>query len=181
MIAGLLVGHSLAYRLAIPDAHTRADALANSGHRYLAYTPLAITVCFGVLLAALILRAVLAFRGVPSRPAASPAIVLLSPLAFVAQELAERLIYSGHLSWTAVVQPSFLMGLALQLPFALTALLLAWLLDSAAAAVGRALASREEPLLSAFVPAPVCVPVTPRPAGLARGYGERAPPFWHQP
>ena len=136
MIAGLLVGHSLAYRLAIPDAHTRADALAHSGHGYLAYTPLALMVSLGVLLAALALRALAAFRGELRRPAISPAIVLLPLVAFVVQEHVERLVYTGQIPWTAVLEPSFLVGLALQLPFALAALLVAWALDSAARAVG---------------------------------------------
>lgn len=181
MVVGLLVGHALGYRLAIPDAHARSDALAHSGHGYLAYAPLALTVCFGVLLAALTLRGIAAFRGATGRPAASPAIVLLSPVAFVVQEFAERLIYSGHVPWIVLLEPSFLVGLALQLPFVLAALLIAWALDSVAEAVGRAFSARPRPVLSSLVPAPACVPAAPRAAGLARGYGERAPPFLRQP
>jgi hypothetical protein len=182
MVGGLLAGHTLGYRLAIPDAHARAEALAHTGHGYLAYAPLALTVCLASLVAALVVRAVAAFKGKPTRPAASPAIVLLSPLAFVTQELAERLLYSGQVSWAAVAEPVFLAGLALQLPFALAALLLAWALDSIAIEVGRVLAAAEpRPVTSAFAPAPARIPSAPRTAGLARGYGERAPPFVHQP
>jgi hypothetical protein len=99
----------------------------------------------------------------------------------VAQELLERLLHTGHLPWATVLQPAFLIGLALQLPFALAALLLAWALDSAAQAVGDALASRPRPAFDVFVPAPVGTPAAPRPAGLARGYGERAPPLLRRP
>lgn len=182
MVGGLLAGHSLAYRLATPDAHARADALAHSGHGYLGYAPLALAVCFGLLLAALLLRALAGYRGEPRRPAASRAFILLPPLAFVVQEQMERLAYSGDMPWTAALQPTFLLGLALQLPFALAALLLAWALDTVAHTVGQALAgARFRPVGSAFVPVPVFVTASPRPAGLARGYGERAPPFLRRP
>ena len=181
MLAGLLAGHAVGYRLAITDPHARADALAHSGHGYFAYVPFALSVCLGVLLAGLALQALSALRGEPRRPAASPLIVVLPPAAFVAQELIERLLHSGHVSWTVVVQPTFLIGLALQLPFALAALLLAWALDSAARAVGHALASAPRLTFDVFVPAPAHSLGVPRPAGLARGYGERAPPFLRRP
>jgi hypothetical protein len=177
MLAGLLAGHALGYRLAISDSHARADALGHSGHDYFSYVPFALTVCLGVLLAGLALQALSAFRGEPRRPATSPLIVLLSPAAFVAQEFVERFVHTGQVSAMTVVQPAFLIGLALQLPFALAALLLAWALDSAARAVGTALASAPRPTFHVFVPVPVRSSAAPRPAGLARGYGERAPPF----
>jgi hypothetical protein len=178
MITGLIAGHALAYRLAIPDAHARADALAHSGHGYFGYAPLALTICFGLLLIALAIRALAAFRGAPSRPAASPVLVLLPPLAFALQEHLERLIYSGHVSWTTALQPTFLLGLALQLPFACAALLIAWALDSVAHAVGQALAAATpRPRLEFRVPVPALAPAVPRATGLARGYGERAPPL----
>ncbi len=178
LITGLLAGHALGYRLAVPDAHARTDALAHSGHGYLGYAPLALTVCLGLLLVALALRALAGFRGVPSRPAASPALVLLPPLAFAVQEHLERLVHTGLVSWTTALQPSFLLGLALQLPFALAALLIARALESVAYAVGQALAAAV-PLTRprSLVPSSALVRAVPHPAGLARGYGERAPPL----
>lgn len=178
MFAGLIAGHLLAYRLVYSDAHARADALARSGHAYLGYVPLALSVSLGVLLAGLALQAAAGFRGETRRPVASPLIVLLPPTAFVVQELAERLAHTGHVPWTLVVQPAFLLGLAFQLPFALAALLIAWALDSAARAVGEALGARQPlPTFPTFVPAPAYAAAAPRTAGLARGYGERAPPL----
>ena len=176
MFAGLIAGHLLAYRLAFSDPHARADALAHSGHAYFGYVPLALAVSVGVLLAGLALQAASASRGEPRR-ATSPLIVLLPPIAFVVQEFAERLAHTGHVPWTVVVQPAFLLGLAFQLPFALAALLIAWALDSAARAVGRALRELPQPTFRVFVPEPARVVAVPRTAGLARGYGERAPPF----
>ena len=106
----------------------------------------------------------------------------MPPLAFVVQEHLERFLYSGDVPWTTALEPSFLLGLALQLPFALAALLVAWLLDSVAHALGRALAeSPPSVLFPIFVPDPVRITEAPRVAGLARGYGERAPPFLRRP
>jgi CDP-diglyceride synthetase len=160
----------------------RADALAHSGHGYLGDAPLALMTCLLVLGAALVFRALAGFRGQPRQPAASPAIVLLSPAAFIVQEHVERVVHSGQMPWTAALQPSFLLGLALQLPFALAALLIAWVLDSAAHAVGRALAEAPpRPHLPVLAPLPAYETSAPRPAGLARGYGERAPPLLRRP
>jgi CDP-diglyceride synthetase len=181
MFAGLIAGHVLAYRLVYSDAHARADALARSGHAYFGFVPLALTVSLGVLLAGLAFQATAGFKGAPRRPLTSPLIVLLPPIAFVVQEFAERIAHTGQIPWTVVAQPSFLLGLALQLPFALAALLIAWALDSAARAVGRAFRDLPTPEFQAFVPEPVRVVAVPRTAGLARGYGERAPPFARRP
>ena len=181
MLGGLLAGHALGYRLAFTDAHARADALAHSGHGYFSYVPLALSVCLGVLLAGLTLQAISAFRGEPRRPATSPLIVLLPPVAFVVMEFLERFVHGGHVSWTTALQPSFLIGLALQLPFALAALLLAWALDSAARAIGNVLAEVPLPTFHVFVPVPIRVSDAPRVSGLARGYGERAPPLLRRP
>jgi hypothetical protein len=177
MLGGLLAAHALGYRLALANAHARADALAHSGHGYLGYAPFTLAVCLGLLLTALVYHGAAGFRGKRRRAAASPLIVVLPPLAFIVQEFLERLIHLGHVPLTLVLQPVFLIGLALQLPFALAALLVAWALDSAAHAVGQALAARPRLVFPVFVPAPVRVAAAPRPAGLARGYGERAPPF----
>src|SRR5262245_16153509 len=181
MFAGLIAGHVLAYRLAYSDAHARTDALARSGHAYLGYVPLALSVCLGVLLAGLAFQAVWAFRGEAQRPVTSPLIVVLPSIAFVVQEFTERLLHTGQIPWSLVGQPAFLLGLALQLPFALAALLIAWALDSGARAVGRALRDLPRSGFESFVPEPVRVVVAPRAAGLARGYGERAPPLARRP
>ena len=181
MFAGLIAGHQLAYRLVYSSAHAREDALARSGHAYFGYVPLALTVSLGVLLGGLILQAAAGLRGEARRPMASPLIVLLPPIAFVVQEFTERLIHTGQVPWSVVLQPAFLLGLAFQLPFALAALLIAWALDSAARAVGRALRDQPVPEFRIPAPEPARVVAVPRTAGLARGYGERAPPFARRP
>ncbi len=182
MAAGLLAGHALAYRLAIPDGNARAHALAHSGHRYLAYAPLALAVCLTLVLAALALRALAAFRGEGRRSAPPAIFAVLPPAAFVLQEHLERLVHSGHLAWTVALAPTFLLGLALQLPVALATLVVAQILDWLAYAVGVALAG-ERPRFALLPRAlqPVAVPSRPRVGILARGYGERAPPSIRQP
>jgi hypothetical protein len=107
--------------------------------------------------------------------------VLLPPLAFVVQEVLERLIHVGHIPWTTPLQPAFLIGLAFQLPLALAALIIAWLLDSAAQAIGSALASAGPVLFPDLDPVPVRARAVRNPVGLARGYGERAPPLLRRP
>jgi hypothetical protein len=181
MFAGLIAGHQLAYRLVYADPHARADALARSGHAYFGLVPLALSVSLGVLLGGLALHGAAGFRGEPRRAAISPLILLLPPIAFVVQEFSERIAHDGHVPWTVVVEPAFLLGLAFQLPFALAALLIAWALDSAARAVGRALRGLPRPTFRIFAPVPVRLVAARRPAGLARGYGERAPPFARRP
>src|SRR5688572_16010401 len=138
LVAGLFVGHELGYRLAIVDPHEREEALAGAGHGYFAYAPY-----LGALLAACAIVAVMSrIRGAYSgRSGGVPswAFALLPPLCFVLLELVERM--GGHhgLEPAMIAAPEFLLGLALQLPFALAALVVARLLASAAEAIGRAL------------------------------------------
>jgi hypothetical protein len=59
---------------------------------------------------------------------------------FCLQEILELSLHSGTFGWRAVLAPTFLPGLALQLPFALAAYLVARILLRAATALGLALA-----------------------------------------
>jgi hypothetical protein len=65
---------------------------------------------------------------------------LVPPLVFVVQEHVERLAYTGHFPVTAALEPTFGVGLLLQLPLAVVALALVRALVAGAAAVGSALA-----------------------------------------
>jgi hypothetical protein len=177
MTAGLLAGHTVAYRVAIRDPHEREHALEATGHGYLAYVPVVAGVCLALALGALVLRALAAFRGQRHRAAPPAAFALLPVLAFVTQEHAERAVHSGNIPWTAALELTFAVGLAVQLPFAFAALLLAEVLDSLAQAVGVALAAAPP---STRLPLPAAVALAhaqlPRVPILARGYGGRAPP-----
>ena len=151
MAAGCLAAHSLAFHLV---------SVREERHGYLAFAPLVL----GLLGA-------LAVVGVVRRGRAlSPlACALLPPLAFVVQEHAERLeLVAG--------EPAFLAGLALQLPFALAALVAARAFLGAAERVLSALAPRRPARVSS---APGPAPATPDVAPLSLLVGprdSRAPP-----
>jgi hypothetical protein len=139
--AGSLTAHALAYRLAEPRPGPRAQLLAETGHRYLEVLPLLAGLAGALLALALTLRVRESRRGATS---GSPALLFawLPLLAFTAQEHLERLVHDGVFPADAVLERTFLVGLALQLPFAAAALLLARLLLQAADGLGRALAGR---------------------------------------
>jgi hypothetical protein len=68
---------------------------------------------------------------------------LVAPLTFACQEIFERLLHDGTVSWSALTEKTFLTGLALQLPFALAACLLARALLRAAHELGTILGTPE--------------------------------------
>jgi hypothetical protein len=167
MAAGCLGAHSAAYRLIEHSA-------AEPAHGYLGLAPLllAIGVALGVVAA---LRSVLAGH----RPAGAPTYLfaLLPPLAFTLQEHLERALQGGGALQTAL-EPAFLLGLVLQLPFAVCALVVARSLFRVAEATGA--------LLSFRVPRPLRPPILRRPAftvdaprlpALASPQTGRAPPL----
>lgn len=134
--AGSLLAHSLAYTLVEPGAAERARLLRSTGHGYLAAAPVLLAGCAALVTAALVAYALRGRRGAASPLPAWP--LALVPLAgFALQEQLERLASGAPLD---AFQPTFLVGLALQLPFALAAVLLARRLARAAESVGRTLA-----------------------------------------
>ena len=102
--AGILAAHALAYAL----TGTEPGAM----HGYLAHAPQVAAVLATIGLVGLALQE----RGVGRRSFASFA--LLAPLGFACQEHLERLAHTGELPWL-LTTPSFLVGLALQVPVAL--------------------------------------------------------------
>ncbi len=102
--AGVLVGHDLAYRL--------AGAGGGGLHGYLAHAP-------QVLVALSLPAALVAVSGGRTRAPRPWAFALLGAGGFAAMEHLERLGHGG-VPWL-LTTPLFLLGLALQLPFALAA------------------------------------------------------------
>jgi hypothetical protein len=139
-IVGSQVAHAAGYRLATGEDEF-AHALASSGHGYLAYAPLAFGICAAFVVLALA-RELVALRGHEraSRPSAL-VFSALAPAIFVAQEHFERLAHDGAFPTSLLVEKTFLLGLALQVPFALVAYALARLLLKATRAVAQLLAS----------------------------------------
>jgi hypothetical protein len=149
MLAGSQAAHGLAYRIAFPNASLRVHVLAMTGHGYLARLPLALAVAAAIGLVGLACAAWDAARGRRVRELSPLAFALLPPLAFALQEVLELSLHTGQIGWRAVAAPTFLPGLALQLPFAALAYLAARLLLRAAVELGRALAPEH-----AVAPAP---------------------------
>jgi hypothetical protein len=174
---GGLAAHALAYRLVAARAHERDSLLALTGHGYLGYAPLVLGVMVAVLVVALG-TVVAEVAGGSSRPRLSASSFFLLPLlGFVVQEHAERYVHVGNLSPATVLEPVFLVGIALQVPFALAAFLLARALLAVAEVVGNALAVGPTP--RALVPALRRMSPgadLPRIPVLALGYPERGPP-----
>jgi hypothetical protein len=107
---------------------------------------------------------------------------LLLPVAvarLLLAELIERLLHVESVPFDAVLEPRFLLGLALQVPFAAAAFLLAWLLLRVGERLLRLLSKR--PLRSlrpraVALPAPSAL-VFPRIRPLSRGHPLRGPPL----
>jgi hypothetical protein len=177
LVTGLLAGHSLGYRWAVTDTNARAHLLEESGHAYFSYLPAILAVLLTLAAWSLADRARSAARG--RRRASSPPLLvaLVPPVAFLTQEVLERLLHTGHVHAAAVLQPAVLIGLALQLPIALIVLGLVWLLAEAADAVGRALSNRPPTRLAETVFfAPAERAVVPVRTVASRGWSERGPP-----
>jgi hypothetical protein len=139
---GWLSAHSLAYVLVEPDPEHRAELLVHSGHGYLGVAPLILACAITLVLAGLALAIREGLRGgararVPLWPVA-----LMPPLGFAVQEHLERLIELNAFPFGAVLEPTFLVGMALQLPFALVAITLARTVLALGDLIGRVLALR---------------------------------------
>lgn len=138
MLAGLELGHAAAYRIVYPDPYERAQILAASGHGYLAYAPTLLAVAGAFTLCALFHHGasgrVAEETGELQIPAGPFAALPLA--AFALQEHLELLIHTGMLPFGATLEPTFLIGLGLQLPFALAAYGLARFLLRAAERIG---------------------------------------------
>ncbi len=141
-VIGSQLAHELAYRLVTPDGAQRAHELARTGHAYLVYAPAALAVCSVLVLIALVgeLRHLLTGRGTASSRPSALTFAVLAPAIFVLQEHFERLFHDGAFPWDACLQPTFVVGLLLQLPVASGAYLLSRLLLGAVRSLGRLLA-----------------------------------------
>jgi hypothetical protein len=174
--AGSLASHTLAYRIAEPAPVARADLLQATGHGYMAAAPFFLAVGIAFVAAGLLSIAARSRGGAATPPPAWP-LALIAPLGFALQEHLERLVATGSFPVELVAQPVFLIGLALQLPFALVGVLTARWLSRAAEAVGRAIAASPPALPRPAVAAASLVDaLLPRRPALATGWGVRGPP-----
>jgi hypothetical protein len=180
-VAGWLIAHSLAYRLVASGDESSGALVEQTGHGELAFSPYLMAVCATVLLLALGGALVAGARrrvraAVPLAP-----FVVLPLLDFSCHMVLESLQHGRVVSADAALEPVFLLGLALQVPLALAALLLARTALAWAEGLGRALTPRWHPRpLALASPAPprLLIGTEHRPVipALASGYAQRAPP-----
>lgn len=176
-VVGSQVAHALVYRLAEPDAHERAHLLAGTGHAYLRFAPLGLALVTVIVALAFLLEIGAARAGAPSRPRVWM-FAAVAPAMFACQEHFERLLHGGSFPWGATAERTFLLGLALQLPFALAAYALAWLLHRTASAVARLLLAPPRAGRADGCRSWVAVPATSLLAAVcAVALGPRGPPL----
>jgi hypothetical protein len=129
MVAGSQVAHVLAYAWVYPNAHVRLAELLATGHSYMighgGELPLALGMLGAVELVGVGWVLAGTLRRSLQRPVPASAFALLPLLGFALQELFERWLSGSSFPWWVVLGPTFRIGLALQLPFALLAYLAA--------------------------------------------------------
>jgi hypothetical protein len=182
-VAGAVVGHGLAYALAVPQPGRRLALLAGSGHQYWS-AAIAAAIVLGLgSLGATLARSFRAGLATAGRPAAEPPgrlagrLALLQVTIYLVQELIERAAAGVPLGGP-VNGRLLLCGVAVQLVVATAlAVALAWA-GRVAEVAGRALRRRRFDGARSR-------PSHPRPTGwvrpailLAAGRGGRAPPSW---
>jgi hypothetical protein len=179
MIAGSELAHALAFRIVYPNAHARLRELLATGHGYTSYLPLFLAV--GTAIEVVALGAVVAGgAGRRGRDSVPPwAFALLPLLGFTIQEFLERLFVGAGFPWWMVLQPTFRVGLLLQLPVSLVVFLVARLLlrvaDRAGIALRRVMV--RPPRVCGASADWTAAPVSPlRLAALAAGHAGRGPP-----
>ena len=125
-----LLAHQASYFLAAPEDHEAL--LADTGHGYLNHFPMlfGLVVALGVVGLLVEFARTLSLDTSPHRLAWPFALV--APLGFVLQEHVERLVHESAVPWGTALEPTFELGLVLQLPAAIAAWWIARLLLRAA-------------------------------------------------
>lgn len=152
-LAGVVLGHWIAYRIAFPSAPARGAALTHAGHGYwfgavvLAVAAAAFAASGTVVRSA---RRVLGRRsGSSADPVRSTAtrLIALQTSLFVAQEVLERVRVGASLA--SLGRGGFLfIGISIQVVVALAVALVLALLGRTAAAIARSVARRPRPTAS---------------------------------
>jgi hypothetical protein len=175
VLTGSALAHSLAYGLVEPDAQARGALLRASGHAYLQLGSLAAAAACALLVVAMLRHAALVGRRGRASDPPPLLFALLPPIVFALQEHLERLLHTGEVPFAAALEPTFLVGLLLQLPFALVAYAAARALLRASEWLG---APASPPAVATAGP-PALVSVSaqsPPRRPLASGHAQRGPP-----
>jgi hypothetical protein len=178
MAVGSVFAHAAAYTFAAPTLGSHAGMNHPHGHSVFPHLESCLAVCAAVALGGLF--ASLAGRLSGGRRLVAPLWVfaLVPPIGFFVQEHVEHLLRTGVFPAGAVLEPTFVVGLVLQLPFALAAFVVARALLGLAQAIVELLRAAPRPLLEAPEPRllPAYAVAPPRISALALGHGQRAPP-----
>ena len=140
--AGLVLGHALAYLIAIPDPHQRAFALQRTGHAYLPALDQAVLMLLIAGMAAVVVRA---FARGGDRTEGfgrlARVLVVAQTCAFAAQEVLERLVSRAPLGGLAH-DHILVTGIAVQVVVAIVAAAILWLLARTATRLAALIATR---------------------------------------
>jgi hypothetical protein len=179
-VAGVVLGHWLAYVLAVPNVHLRAEVISASGHSYWLGAVKAAVVLGLTAIGAVVLRHLrCAVRGEPALGERFSSLALrlsvLQVTAFTAMEVIERLAAGAPVS-QMLGHHLFLVGVAVQIGVALGgALVLLWL--------GRAAARIRDAIRTVSLPRPATRASRPRSIdgqpvlALSGAAGVRGPPL----
>ena len=158
-VLGVLVAHQGSYLLVAPQEHSQL--LADTGHGYLQHSMTVLSVLSAAVCVGILLSVVGNWRGRTAEAIPTWPFAMMGPAAFALQEHMERLLHDGMFPWTAALEPTFALGLLLQLPIALAAWLVAHLLLRVTRVLVGALA---RPGRLRVAPGHVGTPPVPRPA-----------------
>lgn len=140
--AGLVLGHALAYLIAIPDPHQRVFALQRTGHAYLPALDQAVLMLVVAGMAAVVVRA---FAHTGDRPERlgrlARVLVVAQTCAFAAQEVLERLVSGAPLGGLAH-DHILVTGIAVQIVVAIVAAGILWLFARTATRLAAVVAAR---------------------------------------
>src|SRR2546422_4436043 len=184
MVAGSLAAHSLgslvaAARASAPvDADGGAELAPRVDHGYVPLLPLLVGLLTALVLVAVGLRISRSVRGGSPRGASPASFLLLPPLAYVLQEVAERLLHAESFLFNPAHEPAFLLALVLQVPFGIIAFFLGRALLGLGRTLARVLFGESRPWSSAR---PASLPriydaILLRVPVLALGHSVRGPP-----
>lgn len=178
MAVGSLGAHLLGSVLVAARADgSGREASERAGAGTASYLVLFLGLLVATAIVAAVARLLLARRRRRSLELSPWLFFVLPPLAFASQEFAERQLRAEAFPFHAALEPRFVLGLLLQLPFGLLALLIARALLRAVGRLVRALARERATRLRAtpsWSPRQACV--RPRIPALALGHSQRGPP-----
>lgn len=175
-VSGLVLGHALAYLIAIPDPHRRSSVLSGTGHQYLpTLTQVALVLAVAAVVAVFVRGVAAARRPPESFGRVATFLSITQAGAFLGQEVLERLVTHAplfHLLHEALLP----VGVSMQIGLALAgAALLRWLTRTSSSIATLLAPPHRPPRAERSVQAPTTwdrptVPV------LVASIGVRAPP-----